>query len=289
MITPHALPTSLLEAWDISAADLIADTHSSLVFRARRGPESVVIKCLKPEGHGERPGMDFLEWREGHGAVQLLQRIGDACMMVDAGTRTLRDYLHIHGDEAASVVVLDVLTRLHAPSAKPRPTTLVPLERHFRSLFELVGTARNPEIGDLAGWAAHEALDLLAHQHGVRPLHGDLHHDNIVGDAAGDWRAIDPQGLHGDPVYDVSNIYGNPLGGRAIILDPQRIIRLTMTFASHFGCAPRKVLRYAAVHAMLSVAWTLDRTVTQSGEENLSERLAFARIAQSLLIEQFVD
>lgn len=254
-----------------------------------RAGQTVIVKCLKPEGHGERPGMDFLDWREGHGAVRLLGRIGDACLMADAGTLTLRDYLHKHGDEAATAIVVSVIERLHAPSEKPRPATLVPLERHFRSLFELAGKTGKPEITDLAGWAAYEAIDLMAHQQDARPLHGDLHHDNIVGDAAGEWRAIDPQGLHGDPVYDVSNIYGNPLGGRDIILDPQRIIRLTQTFACHFGCSPRKVLRYAAVHAMLSVAWTLDRTVTQSGEENLSERLSFARIAQSLLVEQFVD
>src|SRR5690606_26100930 len=104
-----------------------------------------------------------------------------------------------------------------------------------------------PDIADLAGWAAHQALDLLAHQHDVRPLHGDLHHDNIIGDGHGGWLAIDPHGLIGDPVYDVANIFGNPIDGRALILDPQRAIRLARSFAGHFGCKPQKVLRYAAV------------------------------------------
>lgn len=285
----QVLPASLAEAWDIQAAELIADTHSSLVFRVQRADQPFVVKWLKPEGHGERPGMEFLEWRDGHGAVRVISRIGDACLMEDAGKLTLREHLNIHGDEAATKIAIDVLDRLHAPSSERRPATLVPLERHFRSLFQLVTTAHRADIADLAGWAAHEALDLLAHQHDVRPLHGDLHHDNIIGDGAGRWLAIDPQGLSGDTVYDVANIFGNPLYGRDIILDPARIIRLTRTFATHFGCPTRKVLRYAAVHAVLSAAWTLDRSITPSGEENLSERLGFARIAQSMLAEQFVD
>ena len=34
-------------------------------------------------------------------------------------------------------------------------------------------------------------------------LHGDLHHDNILLDASGNYRVIDPKGVIGDPVFDV--------------------------------------------------------------------------------------
>ena len=289
MASSPTLPPSLAKAWNIDASELIADTPSSLVFRVRRGADTQIVKSLKPAGRGELPGMDFLCWRQGNGAVQLIDRIGDACLLADGGTQTLREHLKVYGDETATAVVLRVLDGLHAPSDRPAPATLVPLERHFRSLFELAKTAWSPEIGDLSAWAAREALELVANQHAVRPLHGDLHHDNIIHNAFGEWRAIDPQGLYGDPVYDVANIYGNPLGEGELILDRKRIIRLTETFASHFDCRPSKVLRFAAVHAVLSAAWTLEDAATQSGEANLAERLAFARIARSLFVEQFVD
>lgn len=283
MAKSACLPASLEEAWELSAINLVADTPRCHVFRGRQGDKSVVVKCLKPEGHGERVGMDFLRWRDGHGAVRLLARIGDSCLLEDAGAVTLREYLQIHGDEAATAIVLNVVSRLHAPSGEASPATLLPLAQHFRPPFELASTASQPDIADLAGWAAQEVINLLAHQRDATPLHGDLHHDNIIGNGEG-WLAIDPQGLVGDPVYDVANIFGNPVGGAEIILDPVRITRLAKTFAMHFGCEPAKVLRYAAAHAMLSAAWTLESMVTPSGEENLHERLAFAGIARSLLV-----
>lgn len=165
----------------------------------------------------------------------------------------------------------------------------MPLDRHFKSLFLLAETSGSSELGTLASWAARIARGLLSEQLGQRPLHGDLHHENLVQDASGEWRAIDPQGLYGDPVYDVANVFGNPQGNERLVLDRLRIMRLTERFAAHFGCSGRKVLSYAAVHAMLSVAWMLEDGASLAGDARLAERLAFARIARSLVVEHFVD
>jgi streptomycin 6-kinase len=87
----------------------------------------------------------------------------------------------------------------------------------------------------------------------------------------------------------VANVFGNPLYATDIILDPRRAVHLATRFAAVFECAPAQVLRYAAAHAGLSCAWTLSRPLTSSGQTNLDERLHFARMARSILAEQFVD
>lgn len=289
MAASSALPAALFETWAIDAAELIADTPSSLVFRVQRFGSTNIVKSLKPAGRGELPGLDFLGWRQGLGAVRLIDRIGDVSLLEYGGSRTLREQHDLFGDEAATAIVLHVLEKLHAPNDRVAPKALVSLERHFRSLFELARTGGPSDLKDLSGWATHTARALLNDQLDSKPLHGDFHHENIVQDGAGEWRAIDPQGLYGDPVYDVANVFGNPLGKAELILDRARIVRLTETFSSHFCCNGRKVLSYAAVHATLSAAWMLEDGSSLSDDARLAERLSFARIAKSLLVEQFVD
>ncbi|MVA70573.1 phosphotransferase [Agrobacterium vitis] len=282
-------PLSLMEAWGLSHIRLIADTHSSLVFRAMQGQRLVVAKALKPEGRGERPGLDFLRWRAGNGAIRLIDQAGDIALLDDAGDLLLRHHLGKVGDPAATEIIVNVLARLHAPSPDPVPDALTPLQVHFNALFALEKTISDPAIAEIIHWTAALARSLLAEQQDIKPLHGDLHHDNVIGDDGGNWLAIDPQGLLGDPAYDVANVFGNPLHAPDLVLDPRRAMDLSQRFSVALGCSPRKILSYAAAHSGLSCAWTLSRPLTASGNANLAERLGFARLARSILAEQFVD
>lgn len=283
------MSTFLVDAWGLSNIRLIADTHSSLIYRAMRHDVPVIVKTLKPEGRGERPGMDFLRWRDGLGAIKVIAQDHDTALLEDAGHLTLRTYHGQIGDVVATEIIVDVLQRLHAPSSKPFPAALTPLHAHFDALFSLEKAGTEASIADVIGWSASLARQMLAEQQNIKPLHGDLHHDNIIGGERGGWIAIDPQGLLGDPAYDVANVFGNPLYATDEILEPQRAIRLARRFATALDCTASKVLRFAAAHAGLSAAWTLQGDLTPSGQVNLNERLGFARIARSILAEQFVD
>ncbi|OLP43205.1 streptomycin resistance protein [Rhizobium oryziradicis] len=279
----------LVDAWGLSNIRLIADTHSSFVFRATQQELPVIVKTLKPEGRGERPGMDFLRWRDGLGAIKVLAQEDDTALLEDAGHLTLRTYHGQVGDVIATEIIVDVLQRLHAPSSTPFPAALTPLHAHFGALFSLEKAGAKASIADVIDWSASIARHMLAEQYVIKPLHGDLHHDNIIGGERGGWIAIDPQGLLGDPAYDVANVFGNPLYATDEILDPQRAIRLARRFATALDCTASKILRFAAAHAGLSAAWTLQGGLTPSGQINLDERLGFARMARSILAEQFVD
>lgn len=282
-MTEAAFPSQLSARWHIIGATLIADTPSSHVFRvARRDAPSAIVKMLKPEGVHERPGLDYLGWRDGHGAVRLYDRVDDACLIEDAGTKILRDYHRQHGDEAATAIILAVLSDLHAPSPTPPHPDLVPLRQHFRPLLD--GNRHGiATIAETLRWAAGLADQLLDAQTDIRPLHGDLHHDNIVFGGERGWLAIDPQGLIGDAAYDVANVFGNPLGGAKDILDPARIMRLADCFSGAIGCSREKILRYAAAHAGLSICWSMQGEISDEREENIAERLTFAKLVRERL------
>lgn len=284
-----ALSIALVDLWGLSHVRLIADTHSSFIYRAMRSEVPVIIKALKPEGSGERPGIDFLRWRDGLGAVRVIDQVGDVALLEDAGHLLLRTYHGQVGDVVTTEIIVDVVQRLHASSKQPIPAALTSLREHFKPLFAVDCSDAASSSVDIIAWSAEQARSLLASQQTIKPLHGDLHHDNIIGSERGEWLAIDPQGLIGDPVYDVANVFGNPLFATDIILDPKRALHLATRFAALFECSASKVLRFAAAHAGLSCAWTLSHPLTPSGQTNINERLAFARMTRSILAEQFVD
>jgi streptomycin 6-kinase len=256
--------------------------RASLVFRARQANRSVIVKLLKPRGMGELAGADYLDWRDGHGAIKLLARKANACLLEDAGTRDLEDVRQSDGEAAATDIFAAVLRELHMPSPHPAPDGLVPLERHFAALLEPRENDPSAYRGHIA-WAAQVARDLLAEQTGVMPLHGDLHHENILADGAGRWRAIDPHGLIGDRVYDAANFFGNPLGRPDITCDESRIRLLAGRLAPALGCSEDKVLRFAGAHAALSACWSIDDPVSEDDRRDADHRLAFLAIVGAML------
>lgn len=278
------IPDELSRRWSISSAFLVADTHSSLIHRVmRRDGSTAIVKSLKPRGMGELPGMAFLAWRNGQGAVRLLDQVQNVCLLEDAGQMNLRDHRLIHGEAASNAIIVKTIAELHAASPI-EPSGLIPLREHFGALFKRAGSSGNDSLLDVLRRAADLAEALLSNQRDVRPLHGDLHHDNIIAGSARGWLAIDPQGLIGDPAYDVANVFGNPLGAFDDIIRPDRILALASLFADATGCSEDKILRYALAHAGLSICWSLEDGGTVDESDNARERLAFFNVAAPLLI-----
>jgi streptomycin 6-kinase len=273
------------ERWQLTDVMPLADTHGSLVYRARQPDgHSVVVKLLKPRGMAEIAGMDYLVWRGGSGAVRLIARQGNACLLEDAGTRDLERVRRLDGDAAAADIFATVMDELHRPSPLPAPEGLVPLRRHFAGLLDEQVAMPAVHLADIA-WATDIANELLARQTGVMPLHGDLHHENILADEQGRWRAIDPHGLIGDPAYDAANFYGNPLGRPDITCDEGRIGLLTRRLAAALGHDEEQLLRYAAAHAALSACWSIGDPVSDDDLTDAGHRLEFLAVVRKMLAD----
>ncbi len=278
-----SIPDELARRWSISSAFLIADTPSSFVYRVTLfNRSSAIVKILKPNGMGELPGMAFLEWRAGSGAVRLIDRADHMCLLEDAGDLNLRTERLLQGETFSNAVIVDVLKDLHSAGGSA-PPELTPLRQHFHALFKRAQHETDAELSPRLRQAASIADELLSHQTSVRPLHGDLHHDNIIHSNDRGWLAIDPQGLFGDPAYDVANVFGNPLGAFDDIIDVARISDLMTVFSNVLGCSEDKILRYALAHAGLSICWSLESADSVSGNQNARERLAFFNVAARLL------
>jgi streptomycin 6-kinase len=242
--------------WRIETARQIADTVVGTVHEVTRaGGEIDIVKVLKPKAlEDSLRGADFLAWRDGIGCARLIARSDNILLMEHAGRKTLRDHLEAHGDAEATRIAAEVLTEYHRPSDMVPPESLQPLSSYFASLFRKAEADRRDGIASPFIEAAALAETLIADQRDIKPLHGDLHHENIMLGPRG-WLIIDPAGLIGDAALDVANMFSNPLDRFDLTRDEERIASMAGVFAETLGRDVRTILRYAFAYGCLSAAW----------------------------------
>ena len=169
-----------------------------------------------------------------------------------ADPRGLEPWVARGDDAAATRVLCDVAARLHAPrDAEPPP--LEPLERRFQALRERAVAGPAAIGGGFYARAWQVAADLLAQPWDVVPLHGDLHHGNVLEFGSGRWRAIDPKGVLGERTFDFANLFCNPSAGVAAA--PGRVDVLADDVARHAAVDRHRLLAWVVAWCGLSAAW----------------------------------
>jgi streptomycin 6-kinase len=267
LITP-SFPAS----WNIEAGKQIADTPAGVVYEVTLGDGSLAVaKALKHKVLKDSlRGADFIEWRAGVGCVTLLDRSDDILLMEHAGSETLRDVLFRDGDDdTATAIAADVLLHYHRPSEVPPPSSLLTLPRYFESLFRKAEQDRSNGVDSPYLEAAALAQELIGRQSDIRPLHGDLHHENIMRSARG-WIIIDPAGLIGDAALDVANMFSNPLDRFDLTRSEARIASMAAIFSRALKRDERVLLQYAFAYGCLSAAWHEEDGNAQERDDELA-------------------
>jgi len=260
MMNQSPIETALSRAlirWSLTKSTPIADTPTSSIFRVEQnGRNFAVLKILKPgAAEEERRGAQLMNWYGGEGAATIFDMHGDTIFMEWLDGGTLGDAVRAGHDDQGTIAICTIVANLHRPRGEA-PASLMPLRERFNALFAT----------DVRAWP-HTARDLYARSAGIAlkmfdkpapqiPLHGDLHHDNILSSDRG-WLAIDPKGLLGDPAYEVANVFRNPVGMTQLAADPRRIKALLDAFQSRLGLNRKRVLGYACAHSALSACWDL--------------------------------
>jgi streptomycin 6-kinase len=224
------------------------------------GPEGEqwVLKAGVPNPELERE-IDALEWYDGHGMVRLVD--GDAdegVMLLDRvlpGTplRTLDD------DEAATRIAAQVMQSYWRPP--PDQLRFPSVRRWAAGLGELRafyggGTGPLPEpLVTQAEWLFTELANSMA-----PPvlLHGDLHHDNILGAGGGRWLALDPKGFVGEPACEIAAFLRNPPGRLQSVANPKEVLaRRVAVFEEMLGVDRNRIVGWGIAVSVLCAWWSL--------------------------------
>lgn len=278
-------PPALPARWNVSEPTLIAETFSSRIWKvSQTNGMPAIVKALKDfdDVEDELRGAHLLAWRRGEGLIRLFDSEDKMMLIEYAGERHLTAVLDDVGDTAATEIAADVMARLHAPSSHALPGDLQPLRDRFVSLFAKAEADRAAGQKTIYVEGAEIAERLLSDPLDVRPLHGDIHHDNIIQSPRG-WLAIDPKGILGDPGFGAANMFFNPLEREALCVDPDRISTMVTIFSRTMRQDPRRLLDHAIAYGCLSSSWHAE----DGSDEDERRELAVVSVVRTVRDHNF--
>lgn len=89
-------------------------------------------------------------------------------------------------------------------------------------------------------------------------LHGDFHQDNILASADEQWVAIDPEGIIGNPLYDIAVYMRNPLDKLIATEQSTTIIENRIhDFAEFFGYNTQEIYDWTYLQTIVSAYWSI--------------------------------
>lgn len=267
MNVPAQTINRYLKDWKLSNPKKIdvSSACSDVFIVKMENEEKAVLKIRYGRGiKAEQYGAAALNYFDGHGIVQLYKYDDRAHLLEYIEGSMLRGMVDKGFDNKATAIICDIIADLHKDRDKPIPK-LNSLENHCAELFN---QARKPDASDVLIKAAEIGAELLANQINLKPLHGDVHHENILMSDRG-WILIDPNGLIGDPVYEYANIFHNPIKDRKITNNPDRIQSVATIICEKTGYDRDKILKYGAMHIALSASWAFSTGYEESGRKFL--------------------
>jgi streptomycin 6-kinase len=267
---PALAPVDILAEFDVGSAVFVAQTQIATVWHVRcRDGQAAALKVYhKDDMAGERHGFDFVESLDGCGVAHVHRRNQRAALIEWLDGPSLGDLTRSGRDMAANMELVSVANRIHA-SRRPSDLKLPHLQDWFGEFFDLkVGVDCPARAAVHINRCKAMASRLLSGQHDVRPLHGDLHHDNIRLGPRG-YCAIDAKGVLGERTYELANAFRNPTGADGTVRDPVRIHWLATYWAGAFAVDARRLIEWATAKCALSIAWRSGGTLHHDDELDL--------------------
>lgn len=228
---------------------------------------------------------------QGVGAVRLLDHdsLGGALLMERVTPGTPLHNLQRNNEDKedngnkwdieATRIAAALMRRLwrQPPVNHPFPSLEIWFEA-FKQLRKRFAGGSGPFPGTLIARAEKVFADLNASSDRSVILHGDFHHANILFSGKGEWLAIDPKGISGDPGYEIGSFMLNQLPVGA----PEATIELTMEilsrrlsiFSEELGIGIERLARWAFCHAVLSALWDFEESAEWRRTIQLAQMLA---------------
>ncbi len=261
-------------------AELVAETAVGHVWRVPCRGGFAALKVVRDgAGESEAPAARMYRYWAGAGAVRLIGEAEGALLLEWLEGPPLGDRARGGDLMGADAVLVALATELHAGNG-PNPGPLPSLEGWCEDLFTL-DPARPPE--EARRWfdaARRLARHLLETAPRPVPLHGDLHHDNVIVTTAGPV-AFDPKGISGDPAYELANAFRNPRGIGAELGQMPRIEAFAEAGADALGLPVARVVGWAAVKSALSLAWSMSgRIAAEPAAHQLALLATLGRAAE---------
>lgn len=244
---------SLLGEWGLTEdSDEVWGRFSHVVPVRTADGVPAVLKVAPEDPETEHEALALQHWG-GRGAVRLLRADPRrrAVLLERLERRDLTQEWDVHACEA----VADLYRLLHVPA----PPQLRPLTEHVgRHADPLAALPRDaPLPRRMVEQCLAHLRDLTSDPASTGTLvHGDLHYDNVLADRTGEWVAIDPHAVSGDPHWEPAPLLWNRLDEADG--DLRRTIRVRFeTVVDAAGLDEDRARAWAVVRLVLNAFWSV--------------------------------
>ena len=270
----------LLEEWELALeTDEVWGRFSVVVPVRTAAGERAVLKVADPGVETAHEALALQRWG-GRGAVRLLRADPHrrAVLLERLERRDLTEEWDVHACEA----VAGLYGLLHVPA----PPQLLPLTeyvgRYLDPLRELPRDAPLPRR--MVEQCLAHLRDLTADPASTGTMvHGDLHYENVLADRTGEWVAIDPHAMSGDPHWEPAPLLWNRLEEAAGDLRRTVAVRFE-TVVDAAGLDEQRARAWAVVRLVLNAFWTVrdagGRAMTAQEKERVTLQLTVCKAVQ---------
>lgn len=246
---------TLLKDFCVQAPDFVECTAIATIWKVtRKDGTKAALKIYHNGIRSEAHGIDLLKSLEGKGVAYIYKKTSTAVLLEWLEGPSLGDLARRGQDELAALELVRTANEIHAHLGT-QPPNFPKLETWFNNLFELhIDPAYPTQNQKNIKRCQSIARGLLASQTDVRPLHGDLHHDNVRRTNRG-FCAFDAKGLLGERTYELANAFRHPRGTNDLVCNHERIDFIATLWAAEFNVQKNRLLQWAAVKCALSIVW----------------------------------
>ena len=249
----------LEDLWQIRVSDPFQPLAYNYVAPALRGDSTEAILKLGVPGSYFDQEAQCLRAFAGEGAVHLLEWDAGAGAMLLERIRPGSNIKSLEEEEAV-VAVAAVMGRLHRPADTPYPfPTVQDWGKGFQRLRDRFAGGCGPLPADLVDEGDKVFAELANSMDSAVLLHGDLHHENVLASDRQSWLAIDPQGVIGEPAYELGAFLRNPLPEMLEWTNLKAVMaRRVDLLAYMLGFDKRRIAGWGFAQAVLSAIWSLE-------------------------------
>ena len=202
----------------------------------------------------EASGFPFLSQVQGPTA-KIYQTTPNAVLMEWLDGPSLGDIARSGEGDAADRTLVEVAVKIHRQTKELGIPGLLPLAHWFQALQSpLSDLALSSQQKNAMRRAQNLAEGLLASQIDIRPLHGDLHHENIRLGPRG-FCAFDAKGILGERCYELANAFRHPTGFKCPLSAADLIGQRAHLWGQVFDVSPKRLIQWASAKCALSLAW----------------------------------
>jgi streptomycin 6-kinase len=257
------LPTTIAELaqrWSLLVHPPFRNLSFNYVLPATQADgRPAVLKLGYPADTELRTEIAALAAFAGHGMARLLEADPEQAAMLLERVEPGRPLTTLADDEAATRIAADLMRDFwpSIPAGHAFPS-VADWGRGFERMRDRFDGGSGSIPAPLADRAERLFAELLQSRASPVLLHGDLHHDNILSGAGGSWRAIDPKGVTGEPVYELGAFLRNP---GTLLSNPDAAAiteRRIAIFAEMLGFDRDRILAWAQAQMVLSAWWTIE-------------------------------